>query len=179
VGHIDAIPLIVATGFFLAGCGAAAEPRPAETRSIEVSWAEGASSTGELSEKAEAVVVGSVESTETAEVTDFGALTDATIRVDTWAKSTGEEPETIVIRQTGGVADGVFFQVDDDPLLQVGERGVFFVRYVADRGVYVVLGGPTGRFTVSGDNAVPLPGSAMNGSGALKVDQLVKGAGGS
>ena len=169
-----ATPLAVATALVLAGCAAATEPGPVPTRSLEPSWAEGATSLGELIEKADAVVVGTVESTAAAEEAEFGALTDSTIRVETWAKSASEEPETMVIRQTGGVADGVFFQIEDDPLLRVGERGVFFVRHAADRGVYVVLGGPTGRFTVTGDDAVPFPGSALGGLAPQKMDLLIQ-----
>jgi hypothetical protein len=62
-----------------------------------------------------------------------------------WAKSSGTRPNEITIRQTGGVADGVFYEVKDDPLTQVGEKGVFFARYDENTGIYVILGGPTGR----------------------------------
>lgn len=160
----------------LTGCGAHQEPEVRSTQSVELSWADGASSKGELVRKADAIVVGTVQSTEVAEMTDFGPLTDATISVDTWAKSKDTRPDEITIRQTGGVVDGVFYEVEDDPLLQVGEKGVFFVRYDGNTGVYVVLGGPTGRFKVNGDEAVPLPNSSIAGSKKEKLADLVRQA---
>jgi hypothetical protein len=167
------VVLVVGTALSLTACGSQGQPEPRSTRLVELSWAEGESSREELIEEADAVVVGTVRSTDLAEVTGFGALTDATLAVETWAKSLDAGPEEIIIRQTGGVADGVLYEVEDDPLLTVGERGVFFLRYDGNTGVYVVLGGPTGRFQVAGDDAIPLPGSSIRGSKREKVSALV------
>lgn len=168
--------VVAATGLVLSGCSGTGEPQPIKTQSLELSWADGASSKDELIKQAEAIIVGTVESTEVTEVTDFGPLSDATISVNTWVKSQGEKPETIVIRQTGGESDGVLYQAADDPLLQVGEKGIFFVRYDANTGVYIILGGPTGRFKVIGNDAQPLPGTAIQGFTSQKVAQLIEEA---
>lgn len=168
------LPAVIA--LLLTGC-APAESRPAEaeTCSLEASWADGASTKAELIDQAEAVVVGTVEATKAADEQDALPFTDASIRVQAWAKSDdGGQPETIVIRQTGGEVKGRLCQVRDDPLLVVGEQGVFFVRESPDAGVYMILGGPTGRFTVIGDQAQPLPGSIIAGITTQDVAQLIE-----
>ncbi len=165
--------LMIITALSLTACGSQEEPQARSTQAVELSWADGVSSKEELIQKADAVVVGTVQSTDLAEATSFGALTDATIAVETWVKSLDAEPEEITIRQTGGVADGVLYEVEDDPLLTVGEKGVFFVRYDANTGVYVILGGPTGRFQVTGDDANPLPKSSIRGSKPEKLSDLL------
>lgn len=70
-----------------------------------------------------------------------------------------EGPTRIRIRQTDGISD--------DPLLVVGEQYLVFARYAESADVYVILGGPQGRFVIRGDAAVPLsqvyPGRGTGG----------------
>jgi hypothetical protein len=115
---------------------------------------------------ADAVIVGRV-------VAISGTGTDATsyqgvpytefsVSVVQWVKGNG--PSSIVIKQTGGTdAAGATWSVEGDPLLQVGEQDVFFLHEFAP-GDYFIVGGPTGRFPISGGTVSPMPeGIARDG----------------
>ncbi len=62
---------------------------------------------------------------------------------------------TMEIVQTGGIANNTTYEVVDDPLFQPGEEVVLFVRHTDTPHVYVVLGGPQGRFEVANGTITP------------------------
>ncbi len=64
--------------------------------------------------------------------------------------SKGDVPDTIRLTQTGGVFDGVAYEIGDDPLFQVGTQTVLFLKQV-EPGRYRVSGGPSGRFYVENE----------------------------
>lgn len=85
---------------------------------------------------------------------------------------------TILIHQTGARVGSVLAQVDDDPLFTVGERAVLFLHEYA-QGRYFVIGGPTGRFSVSNTGMVrPINDEGVQMSPAPEADfiALVKAA---
>jgi hypothetical protein len=66
----------------------------------------------------------------------------------------------IVIHQEGGLVNGVLYQTDDDPLLQVGEETILFLHQYAP-GQYFVQGGPSGRFKVNNGTVTPISSDGM------------------
>ena len=78
----------------------------------------------------------------------------------------GAEDNQVTIHQTGGTLDGVAFLDEDNPLLEVGERGIFYLQKVPAG--YVTLSGPTGRMTIAEGKALPLPASTLTDIGTFK-----------
>ncbi len=60
----------------------------------------------------------------------------------------------ITIHQTGGTVNGLLYQFDSDPLFQVGEQAVLFLRQYAPN-QFFVIGGPNGRFEVKNGLVTP------------------------
>lgn len=84
---------------------------------------------------------------------------------------------SIIVRQTGGVANNVQYQIADDPLFTVGEQGVLFLHEFAP-GHYFVIGGPTGRFQIVqgnmksvGDEGVHLASSTSESAFYQSIQQ--------
>ena len=67
---------------------------------------------------------------------------------------------TIVLHQEGGVVNGTLYQADDDPLFQIGEQTIIFLRQYSP-GHFFVLGGPSGRFRVNGNSVTPISSDGM------------------
>jgi hypothetical protein len=67
---------------------------------------------------------------------------------------------TIILHQEGGVVNGTLYQADDDPLFQIGEQTIVFLRQYSP-GHFFVLGGPSGRFKVSGSIVTPISADGM------------------
>ena len=55
------------------------------------------------------------------------------------------EGDEFAIFMTGGVKDGITVEVEDDPLLQIGEECMVFCKENPD-GTYQILSGPQGRY---------------------------------
>jgi hypothetical protein len=67
---------------------------------------------------------------------------------------------TIILDQEGGVVNGTLYQADDDPLFQIGEQTIVFLRQYSP-GHFFVLGRPSGRFKVSGSIVTPISADGM------------------
>ncbi|MGI0012048.1 MAG: hypothetical protein ACREBU_01195 [Nitrososphaera sp.] len=76
--------------------------------------------------------------------------TDVEFRVDRVLKGDLKMGEIIIIRQTGAenTPENIVYEATDDPLLKQGEKIFAFMSYSQTEDVYVVLGGPQGRFDV-------------------------------
>jgi hypothetical protein len=86
----------------------------------------------------------------------------ATVEVQevVWKRSPGVVvPNTLQLRQTGGMREGVVYPIEGDPLVERGQDYVVFLKEVAPT-AYRIVGGPSGRFVVEGDTVVPV---AKNG----------------
>jgi hypothetical protein len=145
------------------GCTSASSTteKPA-VQELNASWAESYTSVGQMSAHADAVVVGSVAKQLQTTVKDGIAYTDFYFHVDSWIKGTAQQAD-VQIHQTGGVADGVPQEVSGDPLLQVGQHSVLYLRQY-EAGKYYIMGGPTGRFLVQDGKVSALPeGIARDG----------------
>ena len=75
---------------------------------------------------------------------------------------------TLTLHQTGGRVGNTLYQVDDDPLFQVGEQSILFL-HEYQPGFYFVIGGPSGRFVIQSgavkpinNEGVPYAGGPLN-----------------
>lgn len=154
-----AIVLVLATG--IAAFVAVNSWRSAAITNVPMtaSWATAYTSFAALKANADVAVDGTI--TRIAGVTDQTprnpASTDYVLRLQT----VGYDPKhliqssEIVIHQTGGVIGGHRYEVTDDPLFQVGEHVILYLKqYGPDH--YYVIGGPTGRFKVEGGSLRPM-----------------------
>ena len=67
-----------------------------------------------------------------------------------------QSAETLGIRQMGGSARDVRQELEGDPLFEVGDTYLLFMRRDPESPRFVVLGGADGRFVVNGDRALAL-----------------------
>jgi hypothetical protein len=139
--------------------GAATEARQfdGEVRYTQASWAHHFEDVAGLTTAADLVVVGTVAGIEgaNADTTTAGAVTstlrftDFVVDVHDVFAGTATDDQ-ITIHQTGGQdADGVRTEIMDDPLLEIGETYIFFMRTDPASHRYVILGGPQGRLMVT------------------------------
>jgi len=61
----------------------------------------------------------------------------------------------ITLRQEGGFYKNTYYQESDDPVFQRGEETFLFLREVSPN-LYVVCGGPSGRFLVQNGRVKPI-----------------------
>jgi hypothetical protein len=80
-------------------------------------------------------------------------FTVTTVISDPGNRLTGSAP-TLTLLQTGGKTNGVTYQVGDDPLFKVGDEAVLFLKE-GTPGIYHVVGGPNGRYSVSDGTVTP------------------------
>ena len=167
-----ALPLLALPLLALPACTRApAEVQPSAQASAPVraaprvvryaaSWAQYCRSMKDLKGYSDIAVVGVVSEVSPAvqAAADGLVFTTVTLTVASmpWSRVlTTPVPETVSYVQTGGTYQGVTYQIDDDPLVQVGDRVLmFFSEY--SPGTYRVTGGPTGRFSVAGGVVKPV-----------------------
>lgn len=157
----------------LSGCGnSTASPDSSTPTTLHMSWANASDTVEGMAANSDAVAQITIKSVAGTGVDkdlgDGAPYTLFTAKVERWMKGTGDTQ--ITIKQTGSAS----VQVEDDPLLEVGEVAVVFLHEFAD-GRYFIVGGPTGRFHLDvHDNLVPLPGGILRDTGpaAGLADQL-------
>ncbi len=125
---------------------------------MEASWAEYYGSMAELKSHGDLAVVGTISAIAPTVQRERGpvfSMVTLTVARTLWTRSsTTATPATVTFEETGGTFNGVTYEIEDDPLYNVGDRLVmFFTEY--SPGQYRVTGGPTGRFTVAGNSVVP------------------------
>ncbi len=167
-----ALPLIALPVLALPACTRApAEVQPSAQASAPVrtapqvvkygaSWAQYCRSMKDLKGYADIAVMGVVSEVApavqpTADGPVFSTVTLAVASMPWSRVLTTPMPETVSFVETGGTYQGVTYEVEDEPLLQVGDRVlIFFTEY--SPGKYRVTGGPTGRFSVAGGVVKPI-----------------------
>lgn len=93
------------------------------------------------------IVVGEVLGVKNTNPDPVVPTTDFKFRVDRVVKGNLKLGDTITIRQTAAEStEKIIYEPTDDPLLKQGERLLGFMRYAQNENVYVIIGGPQGRF---------------------------------
>jgi len=88
-------------------------------------------------------------------------MTDYNFKVDRVIRGDLKPGDVITIRQTGAESNDKIVLLEGDPLLKQGDKIVGFVEYVPGYDVYLIIGGPQGRFNIqngmvySMDNSIP------------------------
>lgn len=167
---LGATAAVVALGTMTGCSGDSAQQSAQQTVDLHASWAVTYKSLGELKTHADLAVLGRftkvISSTHDSKGVPF---TDFAFRVDSVVNNPrGRQVaagSTLTIHQTGGQFDNVLFQIPEDPLFKVNENAaLFLVEYKP--GMYRVVGGPTGRFKVTGGRIAPATREGLAYSGS-------------
>lgn len=145
------------------GCSVGAAPTEEETTFVSLSWAETPTTLAELDDLAETVVrvrITGVSGTGNIDSTNGAPLPYTEFDAEVVERIAGDAADSIVIRQSGGSLDGVTYAIAEDPLMSPGEEYVLFLTEWAP-GSYKINGGPSGRFTVVGDEVQPLESTTI------------------
>lgn len=133
---------------------------PDKTVTYGASWAGSAHDLQSLKRDADLSVEGTITKV-SGVTTDQGGIvfTDFVLAVTTTLLDPGRRVKsantTIIIHQTGGMVGSTLFQMEDDPLFQVGEQAILFLHEYSP-GYYFVLSGPVGRFVVRNGLVSPI-----------------------
>jgi hypothetical protein len=139
---------VLAALFLLAGCG------QVQVISLEASWAGNYPDLHSLKQAADLAIRGRIAGVASVTTEQGTPYTDFNVSVSKVLVSrSGARPSTILLHQTGALEGNTLYQIDDDPLFQVGEQVILFLHEYAP-GRYFVLGGPRGRLEVDKDGLV-------------------------
>ncbi len=131
-------------------------PRSAVT--ALASWPVRYATVGELAKDAELIVAGTVDKNMGSTELGPGLVsTQFVFNVEEVVKgSLLQGANSIVVQQTGGTVDRQTIEVRDDPLFQIGDKYVLFLREF-EPGKYVTIGGPQGRFVIRAGLVYSMP----------------------
>lgn len=137
---------------------------------------------GELKGGASLVVLGTANAQQVSSTAGRTGMawTDTTVRVDqVLFQRDANTPQTVVVRQAGGIAGNAQVVADDIPPMTIGERYLLFlVPDVLDPSKYYIVGAHQGGFHVGTDNAVNSLAQDAAGTGLpihdVPLDQVIQ-----
>lgn len=122
--------------------------------SMDASWSVGYKDLKTLKAASTSIVAGTIAAVAgaTLDTTTNIPYTDFTVALDTVVHDPKGRVHgmSVTVHQTGGIVNGVLYQIGDDPLFQIGEHVILFL-HEYEPGKFFVVGGPTGRFKVNSD----------------------------
>jgi hypothetical protein len=130
---------------------------------LSASWDE-YSSFKNLAGNSTNIVSGKVMSVNISDMKNMIPTTDFNFQIDHSVKGDLKQGDVIVIRQTGAEGANLVTEVHDDPLLKEGDSIFGFLRYSAEHDIYVIVGGPQGRFIDQGNQVSSLDSVNENAS---------------
>ena len=144
----------------------------ASVRTVEVSWPYAYRSLAEVADASDLVAVGTVVGRHDAPLGNTaGGLPETRFDLSVVRTLRGTAPVQLVVTQSGGTDSLGIVEVADDPLMIVGSDYLLFMRWVPDRGVFAIVGGPQGRLVVEGSRVSSLPGGIVLGTTAT-IDSI-------
>lgn len=155
---------ILGTAFLVSGCTGGNTPTAQNPPNhMHASWAEWYTDMKSLKHASDVAVAGAFTAIVGRTVQDDIPYTDfmfspARILYDPHHSLTGQ---SLLIHQTGGLIGGQQVAVDDDPLFQVNEQAVLFLREYSP-GHYLVVGGPSGRFRLANGMVSPMAAQGLS-----------------
>jgi hypothetical protein len=189
--------LVLATGLAAAACRA--QPRSASKRSdrpdqnrisqaapntktpehvtMFMSWAVWYTSLSELKQNSDFAIQGSITAVaptvQPAAGPVYTMVTVTAARVVWQRDSSATIPASVTFEQTGGTYQNDTFEVEDDPLYQIGDPVVLFFKEWTP-GKFRVSGGPTGRFDVKKDGVRPIVPNGIQIAAGTGVDTFAR-----
>ena len=156
----------------LASCSSAPQPPQSNTGvqviSLDASWAKIYHSFTDLKHDADLVVQGTVTRVlqTTAPTSGTPPSTDFQFTVSRVLQDPAHRLQgtTLTLHQTGAKVGNTLYQIDDDPLFQVGEQHILFL-HEYQPGDYFVLGGPSGRFVIQNGAVKPINNEGVSYAG--------------
>ncbi|HEU4784718.1 MAG TPA: hypothetical protein VFS83_15360 [Ktedonobacterales bacterium] len=131
---------------------------PSKTVTYGASWATLYHDLKSLKQSADLGVAGTISRVSTVSTDEGGIVyTDFVFTV----KTTLLDPkhrlnnQSLLIHQTGGMVGSTLYQMEDDPLFEIGEQAILFLHEYSP-GHYFVIGGPSGRFRVQNGLVSPI-----------------------
>jgi hypothetical protein len=175
-----AVAMAASVGACSASGTPAAAASPAKTNYLDASWAEYYHTVAALKAHSDLAVEAKVTKVLDQTTTDGNIpFTDFQITVESVLydpahrvhAASSTQPATLSLHQTGGTLNGQKQMVEDDPLFTTGEQCVLFLREYSP-GHYMVVGGPTGRFTVTAAGTLtPIVNDGVTFSGQVSAMQ--------
>lgn len=134
--------------------GSASEGKSREQAVLyHISWAYHYPDLKSMIRDSDLIVIGVVVNSSSYSGGRYGIIfTDNKVKVERFLK--GSSDGYIVVKQTGGVINDTVYEVSDDPLMEVGEKAVLFLKYSPETGKYYTT--PQGRLIVIGDKVYSL-----------------------
>jgi len=119
-----------------------------------VSWAIYYPDINSMIKDSDLIVIGTIISYKSYTNGRHGDLvfTDYKIKVEKVLK--GPKKDYIIFTQTGGIINGIKYEVNDDPLMKIGEKAVFFLKYDKESDKYFT--NPQGRLLIINDKVYSL-----------------------
>jgi hypothetical protein len=154
-----------------AACSSGHSATARTTVTMDASWAEYYHSLSTLKAHSELAVEGTITGVKSVSSAHGIPFTDFEFTVSSTLFDPGHRVtigKAVVIHQTGGTMNGRQFQVDDDPVFHVGEHLVLFLRE-PQPGLYMVVGGPTGRFEVGNGALTPAVKDGVKFTGSTQA----------
>lgn len=127
------------------------------TVSIDASWSMLYGNVQSAKAAADVVALGTIESIKNVTQSGPGLIfTDFVFKIEQSIVDPHHmlSGSTIIVHQTGGVVNGVQYEVEDDPLFQINEHALLFLQ-IYQPGYAFVIGGPSGRFIVQNNLVQP------------------------
>ena len=117
---------------------------------------------GSLKQDAELAILGTVSKVNSGVLEPAYATTTSVITIDTVLlnpKNLAKDASSIEVKQVGGTVGKTTYRNEDDPIFTQGEQVILFLKVEADKPIYHVIGGPSGRFEVKNGMVTPaIPG---------------------
>ena len=133
--------VLVVCAVFLSSCSRS--DKASNNIVLHASWVKYYENINELTDESDIIAL--MEIKDVASVTqDENGLYFSVFRADVLESVLGKE-ESIDLLLTGAAVENIKMEIEDDPLLQIGEKWLIFAQ-MNDSGTYTILGGPCGRF---------------------------------
>lgn len=127
---------------------------------MSASWSYHYSDLEELTRNSDLIALISVEDANSYITGDGIPMTNYTVTIDTPIYGCIEN-DSVSLVMTGGSKDGVLFEIDDDPLMDIHDNFIIFARQ-NDSGTYTILSGPQGRMSIENGFVSSLIGSSIS-----------------
>ncbi len=173
-GGILLIGLVMLGAVIAIGCSPSSQP--SQTVKISASWAVTYQDLKSLKQGSDVAVRGSISEVANVTQKDRGLVsTDFVFSISKVILDPGQRVKgtSLTIHQTGGIIGDTLYEVEDDPLFQVGEQLILFLHEYSP-GRYYVAGGPTGRFEIHDNMVTPVNDEGVKFSAPMTEDDFIE-----